>query len=237
LAGAGVIGICELPWTTLSALCGDAETAVHASFDYHGLNHVGWIYNLRIDGREMPDATPLKYLRLHYHTKEVVIEQRRTPAARVRRLIDIASRSFDVFAHGNRSDIEDALRARPAEWYPDAVVPLLRALSGWPVRIPLFLTRGDDLETEERCYRVVEGRLELCSPSAPPPPQVADVVSRFARYERVAADAVEHGSQELVVEALSLHPWVRSRDQASRLAHNVVGHPTGDGACVAFASR
>jgi 6-phospho-beta-glucosidase len=237
LAGAGVIGVCELPWTTLCAICGDAERALGASFEYHGVNHIGWLYNVRVDGREMPDrsgmafpsdvvrrlrAWPLKYLRLHYHADDVVAEQRRAPAARVWQLVAIAKRSFDIFARGNRMDIERALCARRAEWYPDAVVPLLRAIRGRRVATPLFLTRAGEGEVQERCYHAADGRLEVREPSEPPPSEVAETVARFMRYERIAASAVEQRSLDLAVDALSLHPWIRSRTQAARLARRVV---------------
>jgi alpha-galactosidase/6-phospho-beta-glucosidase family protein len=47
-------------------------------------------------------------------------------------------------------------------------------------------------------------------------------VARFMRYERIAASAVEQRSLDLAVDALSAHPWIRSRTQAARLARQVV---------------
>ena len=238
LAGPGVVGVCELPWTTLRTICGGTERARQASFDYHGVNHVGWIYNVKVDGRDIGDARawPLKYLELHYDTAGVMARQRRAPAARVRELAAIATRSFEVFASGDRAAIEQVLRARHAEWYPDAVVPLLQALRGDRVSIPLFLTRTDDGEVRERCYRAWDGQLEVQASATPPPEEAAAIVTRFMHYETIAAEAVERESEELAIEALTVHPWVTSRDQAIALARSVVAQATGENACVHFAS-
>ena len=238
LAGPGVIGVCELPWTTLRTICGSAERARQASFDYHGVNHVGWLYNVKVDGRDIggPAAWALKYLQLHYDRDEVIARQRRTPAARVRQLAAIARQSFEVFASGDLAEIEQVLGARSAECVPDAVVPLLRALRGDRVTTPLFLTRADDGEVRERCYRAPEGRLEARAPATPPPAAADAIVTQFIRYERIAAEAVEHESEELAVEALAVHPWVTSRDQAAALARCVVTQRSGESACVHSAS-
>jgi 6-phospho-beta-glucosidase len=239
LAGPGVIGVCELPWTTLRTVCGSSERAQQASFDYHGVNHVGWIYNVELDGRQVagPGAWPLKYLQLHYDRDGVVARQRRSPAARVRELTAIATQSFEVFASGDREEISQALDARDAAWYPDAVVPLVRALGGDRVTLPLFLTRADDGEVQERCYRASEGRLVVRASAAPPPATAVAIVDQFIRYERAAAAAVAHESEELAIEALAVHPWVQSRDDAAALARCVVTQRSGENACVHSASR
>jgi 6-phospho-beta-glucosidase len=238
LAGPGVIGVCELPWTTLRTICGGFERARDASFDYHGVNHVGWIYNVKVDGRDIAESGPwpLKYLQLHYDRDGVMARQRRAPAARVRELAALATQSFEVFASGGRAEIEQALAARSAEWYPDAVVPLLRALRGDRVTVPLFLTRADDGEIQERCYRASEGRLEARTPATPPPADAAAIVHQFIRYERMAAEAVARESEELAIEALAVHPWVTSRDHAAALARCVVTQKAGESACVHSAS-
>ena len=237
LAGPGVIGVCELPWTTLRQICGDDDRASRAAFDYYGVNHLGWIYNLDADGRER-DARlwPLRYVRLHDEQADVVAEQTRLPAARVHRLAAIARASFAAFTSADRAGIQRALGERTAEWYPDAVVPLLSALRGRPVGIPLFLTRADEGEIRERCYRASDGRLHACAPATPPPAAVEDIVSRFVGYEQLAAQAVDAASEELAVEALAIHPWVRSRDDAAALARAVVTQRSGEGACLDFAS-
>jgi len=95
-----VVGICELPWTTLLGICGSLGVAHgQIDFDYCGLNHVGWFYRLSAGSRDLigeyaallakrcdfpPNDLILRYgrhphgsiFRLHYFPEEVVQEQR-----------------------------------------------------------------------------------------------------------------------------------------------------------------
>ena len=94
-----VLGVCELPWTTLKQICELLRIVADAiSFDYAGINHVGWFYGIHLGSRDLlleycnvlgheqgfPTAeriqkssgVPLKYLRLHYDAAEVLKEQR-----------------------------------------------------------------------------------------------------------------------------------------------------------------
>lgn len=238
LAGQDVVALCELPWTTLCSICGSSDQARRATFDYYGVNHIGWLYNVRVDGEELPltagatfppqalvrraRAWPLKYLRLHYCPADVLREQKRAPAARAHELAHIAEQAFAVFTHGSLNEIISVLRARKAEWYGDAVVPLLAAYRGYETSMPLFLTANSKHDTRERCYRAVRGRLIVEEPSADPPREVADTVARFVQYENAAALAVELCSEELAVEALSLHPWITSGEQAVRIARRLI---------------
>jgi 6-phospho-beta-glucosidase len=238
-----VTGVCELPWTTLCTICGSAENAMKSTFDYQGVNHIGWLYNVRLNGRDMlhqhggtahfPNAGlirqlgayPLKYLRMHYRTEAVVAEQRRAPAARVQQLKSIALQAFDAYSGGTESDIRDAMKRRRAEWYPDAVVPLLHAFEGKAAPVPLFLTRGSDGGVvQEQHYSAVRGQLVVQQRSQRPPAQVSETLEQFIRYEDAAAMAVVHRCKEEAAEALSMHPWVESRKDAEWLAQCIVNH-------------
>jgi len=50
------------------------------------------------------------------------------------------------------------------------------------------------------------------------------VIAQFIFYERPAADAIERRSEELSVEALAIHPWVKSGDYAVALARTIVSN-------------
>ena len=47
-----VFGICELPWTTLQEICESVEIdPSDLSYDYLGINHIGWFYRLEAGSR------------------------------------------------------------------------------------------------------------------------------------------------------------------------------------------
>ncbi|MFI5389599.1 MAG: hypothetical protein ACHQY2_07735, partial [Candidatus Eremiobacterales bacterium] len=158
-----VVGICELPWTTLKDVCetvGVDSTAV--SFTYAGVNHLGWFGGIACGALDVVDAyknhrahaafpsgqliescqgIPLKYLRLHYDRGDVVLEQKARPVSRGDELQQLQAYAYDVFETGDREGIRQALDARPTPWYEEAVGPLLAAMAtSSSSTVPFFLS-------------------------------------------------------------------------------------------------
>jgi 6-phospho-beta-glucosidase len=161
------VGICELPWTTLTGICRHfGESPVEVEFDYSGVNHLGWFHNISAGGRDLVreyslarrgssdfpsgelidqcSGVPVKYLRLHYHQGEVVNQQREAHKARGKILDELSRAAFPVYRSGSRGEIKAVLALRAAPWYQHAVGPLLLALSGHTVRIPFFLSAPNE---------------------------------------------------------------------------------------------
>jgi len=164
-AGLNLVGICELPWTTLQELgnsLGLQSSEVQA--DYLGVNHLGWFFNIRSESRDLKDALvdeltakkkrsssncrllrsegcfPTRYLRLHYEPDTVLAEQTSQTAHRAKVLSGIQSRSYETYQNGRLNEISSALEERATPWYPQAVGPLLLALQGQQVEIPFYLS-------------------------------------------------------------------------------------------------
>jgi 6-phospho-beta-glucosidase len=141
--GLDAVGVCELPAVTLGDLAGgDVE---RVSFEYVGLNHLGWFWNLRRDGQDLlPDAAarglvddrvlarfgaaPLRY---YYEVFDRVAGQRLGHVRRTGRaqaLMQLADRALDAFSSGAADDAVHA--ERPTPWFDRALVPLLAARWG-----------------------------------------------------------------------------------------------------------
>lgn len=231
LPGWNVIHACELPWTTFRHICHRVEVdSRQVTFDYIGVNHLGWLYNMRVGGSDIlqryPDgngedsfptakavrsigAYPLKYLRLHYQKEEVVREQLTREITRSEELARIAASAFEVYRAGDVSDIRRVLGRRRAEWYTDAVVPLLCFWAGYSPTPDVFLTCSPSTACpREKRYRGVRGVLSEIPPLASPPEEVSILISRFQEFERIAAAAVIDGGTSALSEALAAHPWV-----------------------------
>ena len=161
------VGICELPWATLQAVCERVEVAPdRVRFCYAGVNHLGYFYSI-LDGdrdlvREFADrdtfgsgyptpaqierfgAVPLKYLRLHHESTAVVAEQRAASVPRGAELLDVQAHAFKALERGNRDKILAVLARRPTPWYDQAVAPLLSALIEGRSQTRFFLTVRND---------------------------------------------------------------------------------------------
>jgi 6-phospho-beta-glucosidase len=244
-----LVGICELPWTTVQELghsLGREASAVNA--DYLGVNHLGWFFNIRSGSRDVMDdlaggrnsfprsgllrthgCFPTRYLRMHYEPDTVLAEQTsETPRAAV--LSNIQNRSYHAYGSGEPREIAAALEARATPWYTQAVGPLLLALGGQQIEIPFFLSvrnRGyvqflapdDIIECRHHC---VDGG-PLRSPLASTPPtHVIEHLMPFVEFERVATDAIMVRSVPLLRDALSLHPWTRDHAQLQSIADEIV---------------
>jgi 6-phospho-beta-glucosidase len=143
-----IAGVCELPWTTLSGACAVAAAGPDgATFEYAGVNHLGWFWNVFASGRDVVaayaaarrDATdfpsselierlgaiPLKYLRLHYDAESVLRDQLASPRSRGRELLELQARADDVYRVADAPAIAALLRARATPWYEHAIAPLL----------------------------------------------------------------------------------------------------------------
>jgi 6-phospho-beta-glucosidase len=154
-----IAGICELPWTTLREVCAcagaDARSAV---FDYVGVNHIGWLWDVSVSGidvtaryaatrtesvgfpeRELIDrlhAIPLKYLAMHYDVRSVLLAQRNAARPRGVELAELRDRAFDVYERGDARAIAATMALRPSPWYEHAIAPLIAGFAGVSSTIP-----------------------------------------------------------------------------------------------------
>jgi 6-phospho-beta-glucosidase len=162
-----VLGICELPWTTLRTISRAVGVSADAmTADYLGVNHLGWFHRVTAHGRDLIDeygaqregvpgfpsaatirhygAIPLPYLRLVLDPVRALAEQRGASSTRAATLSALDARAYGAFARGDRNAIMAAVAARPAPWYTDAVGPFLLALGGQDNAATFFLTTRND---------------------------------------------------------------------------------------------
>src|ERR1043166_1704170 len=158
-----IMGICELPWSSLKRICSASEVPSLVDYKYLGIHHFGWFYQLRARNRDLireyggavsmsPEfppaalvrrfgAIPTPYARLHFESKAVIAQQKEHPGSRARYLREFRRRALSVFELGTVEEIKAVLKERPSPWYSDAVGPFLQAAFGATTSVPLFLSR------------------------------------------------------------------------------------------------
>src|SRR5262245_63791006 len=104
-----------------------------ASYDYFGVNHLGWLYGF-------PDraSVPLKYWKLHFEPERVLDGQRRS--SRAAELQRLSRAAFDAYRLGCRDEVLNAIHSRPAPWYSEAFVPYLDSLWNKDSRVHFFFS-------------------------------------------------------------------------------------------------
>lgn len=243
-----VVGICELPWTTLLHVCQTLDVDVRAvEFDYYGINHFGSFYRLTLNGRDLlvdykrrccekidypsfqsPDVgipTPPTQQVLRAGTCGVSHSVTRRGA----RLAEISKYAFDAYGSGNESEIRHTLSLRPAPWYSAAIAPLVGLLAGLELPQVLFLSAGSRgpatkpsaRDVIERPYAFQNRCLVPRESHNAPGPELRAAVSQLIHFERLAALAVISRSVPLLAHALSGHPWLAERDRALDLASSI----------------
>lgn len=247
--GLSVVGICELPWTTLQQFAASRAVDVrNLEFGYIGLNHLGWFYRIEAQARDLLDeykhvstcenawpppglvaacgGFPTKYLRAHYHSSQVLAEQKRQRKSRAHVLEDISGTCYRTFSCGDMREILHALNLRSTPWYEHAVVPLIFSLAGAGDGGPFFVTGCTRTQFEfsgmwETPARVVDGQLRIEPPCSPPPEAIAQVVRSFVAYEAQAISAVVAQDVVGLRNALNAHPWVPTAEAAYAMARTI----------------
>lgn len=233
-----VVGVCELPWTTLHDVCNSVGVNVgEVTFEYFGVNHLGWFYRIAKDDRDLVEefagvrreskgfptgqlieewsGVPTKYLRLHFERESVIEQQRSSSKSRAEILNDLSHAAFKIFAGGTADEIKIALNNRQAPWYPHAIGPLLLALMGQTTATRFFLSVPNngfypELQEEdilEIAHTVEDRQLKRLNQHHSVPNRIAELTSRFVLYERLATTGILSRDPMFVRQALEAHPW------------------------------
>jgi 6-phospho-beta-glucosidase len=247
-----IAGICELPWTTLSGACAAAGADIRgAAFEYAGVNHLGWFWNVFASGRDVVaayaaarreaidfpsgalierlGAIPLKYLRLHYDAVSVLRDQLASPRSRGRELLELQERAYEAYRGADAPAIDELLRARATPWYEHAIAPLLGGFGGVPTQLLFFLTvqnRGyssgfDADDVLEIPHRFFDGALKPLARIGPIPDTICSPLDAFVTFERAASYAVENRDTAGLAEAVKRHPWVGDGMVATQVAAEI----------------
>ena len=246
------VTMCDAPIVLarkVAALAGADSAAIVPG--YTGLNHCGWITSLEVDGTdvlgaalahpaelgrltgvdadliEAAGAIPNPYLRYLYHPERELAVQSERPSSRAEELLAFEAAALDAFAEGVD---EDAVAARrPAPWYPECVVPLVRAFAlGEPVRVIADVTNDGRLPflPDEVTVEVpveITGGTARSLPVRELPPDARAILQGVAAFDLLAADGILSGDRLTCVRGLAAHPLVRSVEVAHRLVERVEG--------------
>lgn len=216
------LGTCELPVTTARDIAEVLDVPPQAlSWRYIGLNHRGFLYDLRlhdrpclpavlerlagrsiggITGEEIArfEAVPLKYFALYRGSSD------RTPP-RVPHLADLRHRISQEL-RASPTTVPPSLAKRYPSWYRDGVLPALEALASEQPR-PVIINRWDGHITSERLTLL--SRWEAVPVSSPDPSvDVLGWLGPLIRQEAAALAAVMAPTQGAIAEALTLDPLV-----------------------------
>lgn len=247
-----VVGVSDLPGTytkKLSSLLGCEPRDLWV--DYIGLTKMGWIQDVRINGRShMPRVLdrldcykedgfdiglievfrmiPTRAVSLYFHKDEVLKKQQACARFRAEVLYEAEKQILKLYADDHLCELPDLIRQRNAIWYEETITPLIGALESKAEQDLILCVRNDGAirDLPDRCS--VEIPVTV-SDKGLKQRQVGDC-PRFLKglfmavkeSDRLAVEAVRHKSYECALQALIINPLVPSIGAAKKYLDRII---------------
>lgn len=261
ITGMECYGVCELPMTTSKKVLNFVQPRLNVGLlyaKYAGLNHQSWIHSLTDkNGKEHiqnaislitdPDmfsidpaiinkegAIPVKYLRLYYHKKQVIKEQRSNHASRAAYLEKWASELDRNYTKHvvDYNAIKYNLSKRNMNWYEEGVVPVICAFLGdRPAVISLNLPGKGALPgvdynavVELPCQVSKKSVNPVQVPSLPDGPSC--LVNNLIAYEKAVLELREDFTRKEIAEVVGMHPFIENTMASESIANLIVSYDT-----------
>ena len=166
---------------------------------------------------------PSEYMQYFLFHDEVLAEQRARGRTRAEEIMELLPGVLTSYRAEASSDHPEPSMARASEEHGDFAVSVMAAmLGGERARFVLNLPNEGQVEDLPRMAIVetpawVHGRVVEPVPQGALPPEVSGMVRQVAAHAELTAEAAVTGNRALAVEALALHPLIRSVGTAESL--------------------
>jgi 6-phospho-beta-glucosidase len=221
------VGLCELPLVTARQACEVLELPFdEIEWSYTGLNHRGFVTELRHDGKnriqDLPDrlesreiggiagaqiaaleALPTKYFR--------IISGRERPSGGRAAYLDSLRDEIAGDLRRDPATQPGGLRKRYLEWYPQSVVPMIAALLSEDAKPQIVNVRESGALVEERRAWVSSRSFEL-EPEVPVNGPVRRWLEIYRSHEETMLRCVREPSLQAIREVLIADPVKGSRN-------------------------
>lgn len=250
--GLNVVGVCDLPGTYARKVADILQHDLNeVRIDYIGLNHLGWIQDVKVGGRsrmsqlleilekhqedgfdypliELFRMIPTRNTGVYFHRAEVVKRQRSGSRFRAEILHEAEARILKLYEDEHLHELPELTRQRNAMWYEETIVPLILAMEDDQERPLILCLRNNDSIRDLPEDASVEIPAMVSSKGIRP--RKVGSLPRFLRglflaakeSNRLTVEAVVHGSYENALQALTINPFVPSLETAKRFLDNMI---------------
>ena len=214
-------------------------------YDYIGLNHMNFTYNMTIQGRPIRDdefsevakkcavvsqdlihtlkLIPSQYTQYYFHTSERVQQLKSQTKTRGESILELEKQIFREYADEATVDKPITLSKRGGGGYSVVAIGIMDAIYNdtgkWMV--VNVVSNGtidyldDDAVIESACYVCKAGIKPLTLQNYPK--AVKGLIMAVKNYESLAVEAALSGDREIALQALLAHPLIRDYDIAKPL--------------------
>ena len=239
---ANIVGLCsgtiQAAEFTAKAL-GVPQKSVY--YDFFGLNHLNFAYNIKIDGRPISKeefdkiaettklnsdmvkaigAWPITYLQYYYHTRERLAGLKSKDKVRGEVIMELEKELFKVYADESVTSRPDILDKRGGRGYSDMAFGFIDAVWNDNAKWMIINTRNngayrylpDEAVIEVPCMVNKAGVHPLAVKDVPS--GVWGLVASVKNYEMLTVEAAMEGDRTKALLALMAHPLVRDYEVA-----------------------
>ncbi len=247
-----VVGVCDLPAMYIKRIANLLhQDPADLWIDYFGLNHMGWIQDVRLNGRscmpilleklerhkedgfdlnliELFRMIPTRTVSLYFHQDRILKKQQSCGRYRAQVLHEAEQQILKLYEDEHLTEIPDLTRERNAVWYDSTIVPLIEALESEAERelILCVPNKGAVRDLPDDCSVEIPVRVNRDGLK----PRKVGSFPRFLKglfmsvkeSDRLTVEAVRHGSYEYALQALTVNPLVPSLDAARKFLDRVI---------------
>ncbi len=220
------VGLNHATWSTKALIRGEdalavlqrERDAIHARSDVS--NRTKRMVDLALRLQRVPNS----YLQYYYAREATVAEAQAATKTRAQIIQAELAGHYAHFAEQAEADTPNLTQGRGGSVFGDFAVRVLRALAtGERARLTLNVPNAGRVLPDFDEERVVEVPCTVEGGTITPEPQQGfphtkrGLLRMLADYQAASADAIWHGDQDHLAEALALNPLVGSLDLADRL--------------------
>lgn len=247
-----VVGVTESPNTYVERVAKLLhEDPDRITVDYIGLNHLGWIQDVKIGGRsrmshllelleqqrddgfdhdliELFRMIPTRNTGTYFHMDEILKQQKATARFRAEMLHEAEQQILRLYEDESLREIPGLTRERNAVWYEQTIIPLMEAIESDRERTLILCVRNGQSIRDLPEDSSVE--LPVAVSSRGMTPRKAGSSPRFLKglyiaakeSDRLIVEAVRHKSYEYALQALTINPFVPSLEAAKSFLDRIV---------------
>jgi 6-phospho-beta-glucosidase len=247
-----VIGVCDLPGVYVKKMAELLRVDIaDLTVDYIGLNHMGWIQDIKVEGRscmvkilerleaEKDDGfdnalidlfrmIPTRTTSLYFHQDEILKRQQACARFRAEVLHHAEQQILKLYQDESLSEVPELTRARNAIWYEETIIPLIVAMEGKKDTETILCVRNDGAIRDLADDCSVEIPVQVSRKGIKPrkvgncPRFLKGLFQSAKESDRLTIEAVRHKSYECALQALTINPLVPSLDAARKFLDRVI---------------
>ncbi|GMV94722.1 MAG: 6-phospho-beta-glucosidase [Candidatus Hydrogenedentota bacterium] len=247
-----VLGVCDLPGVYVKKMAELLRLDVsEICVDYIGLNHMGWIQDIKVEGRssmarvlerleaekddgfdnaliELFRMIPTRTTSLYFHQDEILKRQQACARFRAEVLHHAEQQILKLYQDESLSEVPELTRARNAIWYEETILPLIVALEGKKESDTILCVRNDGAVRDLADDCSVEIPVQISKKGIKPkkvgncPRFLRGLFQSVKESDRLTVEAVRHKSYEFALQALTINPLVPSLDAAKKFLDRII---------------